>query len=292
MALLFSVLTGILFGLQSILVKFALLKQSQVQVLKYLFSIAGIVLLPLALIEVPTVHLVSFSTAFSISLFINIAAYLLLFTAIKISPISIVMPYIGFTPLFLTLSGYLILDEQTGILSFWGILLILVGGFILQLPVRLVKEKKFTVLRFFNREEKGIYFALAAAFLWSISASVEKIAVFSSSPEFYGAAIHLALGLVFLLFAQRNTEKAETNKTNSGKNIALLLVIGIVSAILALTQLTAIQLTQVSTVIAFKRTGVLISGLAGLFYFKEGHYLKTITGTIVLVCGAVLVSAY
>lgn len=290
MPLFLSVLTGILFGLQSVLVKFALLKRNQVQILKYLFCTAGLLLLPFALNEVPHLQVVSFSISLSISLLINIAAYLLLFSAIKISPISIVMPYIGFTPLFLTLTGFLILDEKTGSVQFLGILLILIGGFVLQLPSTFSRKNKFNLRYLFSREEKGIYLALAASFLWSISASVEKIAVLSSSPEFYGASIHLALGLVFLLLSQYPSHK--TQEIESGKVLPLLLFIGIVTAGLAWSQLTAIKLTQVSTVIAFKRSGILVSGLVGLIYFKEGHYLKTTIGTLVILCGAILISLF
>ncbi len=290
MPLFLSVLTGILFGFQSVLVKFVLLKRNQVQILKYLFCTAGLLLLPFALYEIPSIQVIPFSTSLSISLLINIAAYLLLFTAIKISPISIVMPYIGFTPLFLTLSGFFILDEKTGSVQFLGILLILIGGFVLQLPSTFSRKSKFNPKHLFSREERGIYLALAAAFLWSISASVEKIAVLSSSPEFYGASIHLALGLVFLMIARNKTYKTPTRE--SGTIFLILLFIGVVSAGLAWSQLTAIKLTQVSTVIAFKRSGILITGLFGLFYFKEGHYLKTITGTLIILCGAILISLY
>ncbi len=290
MPLFLSVLTGILFGFQSVLVKFALLKRNQVQILKFLFCTAGLLLLPFALYKIPSIQMVPFSISTSISLLINIAAYLLLFTAIKISPISIVMPYIGFTPLFLTLNVFFILDEKTGSVQFLGIFLILIGGFVLQLPSTFSQKNKFNLKHLFNREERGIYLALAAAFLWSISASVEKIAVLSSSPEFYGASIHLALGLVFVIIARNKRYKTEIK--DSGTVFLLLLFIGVVSAGLAWSQLTAIRLTQVSTVIAFKRSGILVSGLFGLFYFKEGYYLKTISATLIILCGAILISLY
>lgn len=283
MPLLLSVLTGIFFGLQSILVKLALKKQNQIQVLKYLFLVAGIILLPLALSAIPSIQWIPFFSTFFISLFINIAAYLLLFSAIKISPISIVMPFIGFTPLFLTLTGFLILGEKTGLIQFSGILFILAGGFVLQLPDRRQSETGKLSFTLFNREEKGIFLALAASFLWSISASIEKIAVLSSAPEFYGAFIHLSLGMVF--FAISKNKRFKKDMTNSGKLMFLLLIIGFVSAGLALSQLMAIKLTEVSTVIAFKRSGILISGLAGVLYFKEGHFLKIFLGTIAILSG-------
>ena len=83
-----------------------------------------------------------------------------------------------------------------------GILLIILGAFILQLPsVSNNRKYKNWISLLLNTKEKGIGPAIAVAFLWSISASVEKLAVQASSPEFYGAAIHLSLGFDISTFS-------------------------------------------------------------------------------------------
>ncbi|EHO43073.1 DMT family transporter [Caldithrix abyssi] len=285
-----SVLTGTFFGVQSVLLKILSKYFEQTFVLKYLFLIAGILLLPAIFLSPTRVELRLFLMAFSISLVLNTVAYHLLLKAIAHYPVSIVMPYVGLTPLFLTMTSYLILGEALTKGKIVGIIFIVLGGFILQLPENL-KEKGWRHL--INWREKGIWMMVLVAFIWSITASVEKIAVNASSPEFYGAFIHLALGGVFVFWGKwqnRNSiKKPEALKITSGGKKYILLI-GIVSAALAWCQLVAIKLTFVSYVIAFKRAGVLVSTLLAFFILKERHYLKALSGTILILTGAAFIT--
>ncbi len=283
-----SILTGTFFGIQSILLKILSAHFEQTTILKYLFFIAGFVLLPLALGQHLSLRFAPFLGAFLISLILNIFAYSLLLSALAKYPVSVIMPFVGLTPLFLTLSSYFILGETITRLKFAGILLIVLGAFVLQLPDQDRSSKGWT--RLINLKEKGIWFMVLVAFLWSITASVEKIAVQSSSPEFYGAAIHLSLGIAFLVleFMRRRRPKAGL-KPQVGvpwKLKRLLVLLGIVSALLALCQLTAIKMAFVTYVIAFKRAGVLISTLYAFLFLKEKNYIRTIGGTVLILLGS------
>ncbi len=288
--LILSILTGTFFGLQSILLKVLSKYFEQTTILKYLFLIAGIILLPLALRTTfpVNVNIKPFLLALSISFVLNIIAYSLLLRAIARYSVSVIMPFVGLTPLFLTLSAFLILGEVITTFKFTGILLIVLGAFILQLPARLQEQKGLA--RILNFEDKGIWYMVLVAFIWSITASVEKIAVQSSSPEFYGATIHLSLGMAFFLseLIRRQNRKASFKPQFGAawKSKRLLILLGIVSALLALCQLTAIKMAFVTYVIAFKRAGVLISTLYAFIFLKEKNYIKTIGGTVLILLGS------
>ncbi len=87
------------------------------------------------------------------------------------------------------------------------------------------------------------------------------------------------------------SKKQVKNVKNVPKNKKLLLIaIGIISALLAWCQLLAIKLTYVSYVIAFKRAGVLISTILAFIVLKEKNYLKSLTGTILIILGATLIT--
>jgi len=278
-----SVLTGIFFGFQVILIKVLSVKADRFTVLAFLFSITGILLLPFGLANFSHFYGQRFFPAFLVSFILNIFAYLLLIRAIRISPVSIVMPFVGFTPVFLIFTGYLILGETVSAGQSIGILLIITGGFILQMPQMSGKHGWHKI---FNVQEKGIGLMLLVAFIWSITASVEKIAVQSSSPSFYGAMIHLSLGVFFtgatVLKKPRTTVKKDI--------LGWLVVLGVVGAALAISQLTAIKITMVTNVIAFKRAGVIVSTLAGFFFFKEKNYIKAALGTLLIIFGTALIS--
>lgn len=294
--LILSILTGIFFGIQSILLKFLSRDFEQSTILKYLFLTAGILLIPVAYHEPVQLEFMHFLFAFSLSLILNIIAYSLLLKAISTYPISIVMPFVGLTPLFLTLTSYLILGEAITEIKFVGIFLIVIGGFILQLPTTAAPStKKGSLLkRLINTGDKGIWYMILVAFIWSITASVEKIAVRSSSPAFYGAGIHLSLGFSFL-FIERlmrlNKKKAvPLSKIPPIKAKVYLVFLGLVSAALAICQLTAIKLAFVTYVITFKRAGVLVSTLLAFLFFNEKNYLKSITGTIFILLGSAIIT--
>ncbi len=296
MWLLFALLTGLLFGIQSVLIKRLSSRFTQNALLQYLFLIAALILLPFVFTSPFPNRFAAFLTAFSVSLLINGIAYSLLLYAIRLSPVSLIMPYVGFTPLFITLSAYFILGETVTLLQAAGICGILLGGFILQLPEAAQKGKG--IRRYFNLKEKGIGLTILVAFLWSISASVAKIAVQSSSVFFYGFTIHLALGIIFFLINfrwKKRNPPLKTVKLNRADGAAkkarsALIGLGIVSGLLAFTQLSAILLTNVSVVIAFKRAGIIVSSLVGIFYLKEPGSTRVLYGTILILLGATLIS--
>ncbi len=294
--LILSLLTGTFFGIQSILLKYLSKEIEHPTILKYLFLTAGIFLLPFALHFPSSLQLPNFLAAFSVSLILNTVAYFLLLKAITSYPISIVMPFVGLTPLFLTLTSYLILGETIGKIQLIGILLIVVGGFILQIPPSEKRKKQDSFLRrYLNSGEKGIAYMILVAFIWSITASVEKIAVQSSSPSFYGASIHLALGFSFLgmdIWKRKKRSVIEDSRAIRSRTKILLVSLGVISAALAIFQLTAIKLAFVTYVITFKRAGVLVSTLYAFLFFHERNYLKAIVGTLFILGGSAIITLF
>jgi len=288
-----SLFTAVFFGIQSVLLKILSNSFSQFQVLRSLFLIAGLILMPFAFFSESAVNPSDFYPPLLVSLIINIFAYTLLLTALKISPVSLVMPFVGTTPLFLIASAYFILGETISTVQFLGILLIIAGAFILQFPSNIENSKNGSRLNnMFNFRERGIGLAIVVAFLWSISASVEKLAVRASSPEIYGAFIHLSLGVAFvILSAFTKAQKKKSRVALPRKGAAtLIFTAGLVSALLALSQLTAIKLTLVTNVISYKRAGILISSLIGFIYFEEKNVIKTMAGTVLILSGAYMIT--
>ncbi len=167
--LILSILTGTFFGFQAILLKILSQFFNHAFILKFLFLIAGILLIPAIFFTPLNLELRPFLMAFFISLSLNTVAYLLLLKAIARYPVSIVMPFVALTPLFLTLTAYLILGETLNQIKIIGIVLIVCGSFILQLPKNWrIKDWRSLI----NWQEKGIWLMILIAFIWSITASV------------------------------------------------------------------------------------------------------------------------
>ena len=79
------------------------------------------------LIEIPPLDQ-TFWITFVLSVPINVLAYVLYLYAIKISPISLSIPFLAFTPAFMVLTGFFILAETINLWGGMGIGLIVLGG--------------------------------------------------------------------------------------------------------------------------------------------------------------------
>ena len=81
-------------------------------------ALAGLICLAiLPFVEVPPLD-AAFWWAWGLSLPLMVVALYFQYSAIQLSPLSLTMPYLSFTPAFVILTGYLLLDE---VLNIWGV---------------------------------------------------------------------------------------------------------------------------------------------------------------------------
>src|SRR3989338_6795227 len=87
------------------------------------------VLLLLFFIPIPKLD-ISFWFVLSLTIPVEVLAWVFYIKAIRISPLSLVVPLLSLTPIFLIFTSFAILNELPGFIGFFGILLIVAGGFI------------------------------------------------------------------------------------------------------------------------------------------------------------------
>jgi drug/metabolite transporter (DMT)-like permease len=214
------------------------------------------------------------------SFLINVFAFNLFFRALSVSSLSLTMPFTAFTPLFMVPITYLLLDELPGLLGLGGMLLIIAGAYGLHL------NSKNLLLPFKNLfREKGTRYMLIVSLVWAVSASVEKVAVLSSSAEFYGLVINTLLALTYLpyvlVFHKRGFQEVP-------QHFRKFLLIGFISGLMIIFQFTAYEYLQASYVIAFKRSGVIFSVVLGYLFFKEKKIAKNLFFTFLMIAGVIL----
>jgi uncharacterized membrane protein len=191
------------------------------------------------------------------------------------------MPFTAFTPLFLIPVAFILIDELPNIPGIAGIFLVFVGGYTIHL-----KSGDFLSPLKRLKDITGTRLMLVVAFLWSITATIEKVAVISSSQAFYGSIIALMLSLVYLPFILKNRQK---NITLIKKHWPQLLLLGLIYGLMLVFQFTALKYLLVSYVIAFKRAGVIISVTLGIMVNKEKGALKNLISTIIMIIGVFLI---
>ena len=206
--------------------------------------------------------------------------------ALKSSDLSITVPMLTFTPLFLLITSPLMVGEFPGIFGLIGIFLIVTGSYLLN-----INKKSQGYLAPFKAllKEKGPRLMLVVAFIWSITANIDKIGLQNSSPLFWVIAVdtYVALLMLPLCTFRRNRKTAQIRA-----NWRALLTLGLFGGLTAVCQMTAISLTLVAYVISIKRTSAIGGVLFGYLIFKEKGIRARLVGAIVMVFGVLFITLF
>jgi drug/metabolite transporter (DMT)-like permease len=215
---------------------------------------------------------------------LNVVTTILYMKAIKQSALSLTVPMVAFTPLFILMTSPLMVGEFPNWGGVLGVLFIVAGSYVLNLG-----ERQRGYLAPFRAlvQERGPRLMLITAFLWSITANFDKIGVQNSSPIFWSIAISMFSALVlFPIILHKSTRAVKQIPTR----LQVLAPIGFFGALTAIFQMTAISLTLVAYVIAIKRTSAVMSVLWGHFIFKEKGLRERLLGAGIMLLGVALIS--
>jgi drug/metabolite transporter (DMT)-like permease len=226
----------------------------------------------------------TFFWCFFLSLPINGISLILYMKAIKISPLSLTLPYLTFTPTFIILTGYLFLGEMPNIWGGLGILITCIGSYGLNLEAR--KRKFFAPLQAIFKET-GSWLMLIVSFLFSFAAVLGKKAIIHSSVLFFTFSFYLSLNLfLFLLFSALGKIRMKIFKKLPAKGI----VAGCLLFFHALFHGWAISIAKAAYMISIKRFSVLFGIIYGGVFFKERNIIIRFFGAMFMLSGAILIT--
>jgi drug/metabolite transporter (DMT)-like permease len=232
---------------------------------------------------IPTLN-TQFAIALLIGSSINAVTSVLYIKAIKVSDLSLTVPLVALTPLFMLLTSPLIVGEYPKFFDYIGILLIVAGSYLLN-----IKQKSQGYLAPFKAllKEPGPKFMLIVAFLWSITSNFDKIGVQNSSPIFWLFSLFGTMSILLLPILLHKTPNPSRKILNQ---LPMLAAMGFFNAVGVLCQMQALTLTLVVQVIAIKRTSVLMGVLFGHFIFKEKDIQQRLLGATIIILGVFFIS--
>src|SRR5581483_11603429 len=215
---------------------------------------------------------------------LNVIATILYMKAIKYSDLSITVPMVAFTPLFLLITSPLIVGEFPRLLGLVGIVLIVAGSYILN-----IKEKHRGYLAPFRAllKERGSKLMLIVAFIWSITSNFDKIGVQNSSPIFWIIAIDTFIAIVM---APVVFYKSQRDVKRISEGLMTLIPIGLFGGLTAIFQMKALTLTYVAYVISIKRTSTIMSVFFGHLIFNERGIKERLIGVLTMILGVLFVT--
>ena len=226
----------------------------------------------------------AFAWTFAVSLPLNAVGFVLYMKAIKISPLSLTVPYLAFTPVFMLFTGYVFLDEIPSPRGLAGILIICTGGYILNIdPVR---WRLFAPFRAIFRET-GSWIMLIVAFVYSFTAVIGKKAILNSSPLFFGLSFFIIFNVCLILLLRFTGKiRFSTFRRTPLKG----LVTGVFLYLQIILHCFAVSMIEAAVMISVKRLSILFSILFGKMVFKEKHASIRFSGALLMLAGTLLIT--
>ena len=228
-----------------------------------------------------------FYLAFFIAFPVELVTIVLYIKALKLSPLSLTVPFLALTPVFLISVSYVLLGEKVSWLGVSGIMLIASGSYILN--IERFRNGVLEPLRAISRE-KGSLLMIGVAGLYSITSAMGKMAISHSSPLFFGACYFITLNIAFVPIALIKGKPDMKDFIRRGKCMHLMLP-GLFYAAMIITHMEAMKLTKVAYMISVKRTSLLMGVLYGYFLFREQEIREKFLGAVLMFAGFVLVVA-
>ncbi len=237
------------------------------------------------LIEIPHLDSVFWVSTLA-ALPLEALALVLYMEAIKVSPLSLTIPFLAFTPVFILATGAVFLQETPNIGGICGTLITFAGGYVLNLDpsLRSLFHPFMAIAR-----ERGSWLMVIVAFIYSITSVLGKSAVLHSSPIFFGLTYVPALTILLLISLSALKKISWTNlRTRALQGF----VIGPLYLFESLAHCLALPLVKVAYMISVKRMSILVSVIYGGVLFREKHIFYRLMGACLMVIGAIMISVW
>lgn len=208
--------------------------------------------------------------------------------AIKVSPLSLTLPFLAFTPGFIIITGWIVLGEKINFSGFLGIILIITGAYSLNFSK--TQDGLLAPLKAIFHEA-GSRLMLLTSFIYAFTSTVGKLAIIHSSPSFFGVVYMIALTFIIALCFPVTEHTTSSMKTFFKKPLTGILLGAIVS-ISVFSHMYALSMTNVAYMISLKRTSILFGVLYGALIFKEEKIRERLIGSLIMITGVFLIGRF
>jgi len=214
---------------------------------------------------------------------LEVLSQLLYMKAIQVSPLSVTIPFLALSPIFLIATSFLMLGERIDRSGLLGILLIALGSYMLNIDK--AAYGFFSPLKAIVKEQ-GSWLMVIVAAIFSITANLGKMAIQETNPLFFALFLNGVMGVLLfpfpLLLSDRPVRRIR-------EHLPVHIGIGIAMALMVLFHMMAIVRVEVAYMISIKRTSLIFSVLFGCIFLHESHCRQRAVGSLVMFAGVVLI---
>jgi uncharacterized membrane protein len=206
----------------------------------------------------------------------------LYFRALQISPMSLCVPFLSFTPVFLIFTTFVLLGEKIAPLKALGVVLIVVGSLVMHR--RLFAIGWLAPVKAVIRE-KGSRYMLLVSFIFSITNPLDKKLVLMS--DIYVESVAYGLGLCLSFWLMGRLQNADFGAAARG-NWKWISLAGLSDAVSLLFQLASYTYLAVAITVSIKRAGIVLAVLSGWLFFREKGITDKVIAASVMFCGVLI----
>ena len=217
----------------------------------------------------------------------EISAAVLYYRALRLTDISLSVPFLALTPVFVLVTGYILLGERIRLSGAIGTILIAIGAYSLNLSDT-KKDLMHPIKAIFRN--KGSLLMVAVALLFSITSVMSKKAMLFSTPESIPFIYNLTMALAFLPLVLYRLATGRSRIAAGPKALPFYCILGLLSGLSAIFYFKSVALVNVAYAISIKRLSLLMSVGYGWLIFREKDVHIRLTGTLCMVLGVVLIA--
>ncbi len=238
-----------------------------------LFGLSGVHLSPV----------LTYSIYLLIDVLLVSIANVLYFRALQVSPLSLCIPFLAFTPIFLIPTGFLMLRELPPAAKLLGVVLVVVGSVLLH---RRLFAVSWTAPLKAIVQEKGSRYMLIVAFIFSITNPLEKKLVLMS--DVYTQAFVYGIGLCVFFFVLTLAKRDDFVVALRG-NMLWIAAAGVMDGVSLLLQFASYHYIDVVISISIKRAGIVLAVFFGWLFFRERGIPDKAIGSSVMLMGVLII---
>ncbi len=225
-----------------------------------------------------------FYIALAIGIPFEVVATFLYTRALKVSPMSLTLPFLAFTPVFVIATGFVFAGEMVSAQGILGIVLIAGGSYMLNIHHiwHHTKGGILGPLRAIGRE-RGSSMMLVVSLIYAVTATMIKVGINNSSPLFFGAVYFTVFSVAYAPIGLRQV------RVPSARGAKMLMLAGALIFVSLLAHVISVSMTEVAYMVSVKRTSLLFGVLLGYFFFRERNIKERIAGASLMLAGFILV---
>lgn len=202
--------------------------------------------------------------------------------SIKISALSLVLPFQNLTPIFIIPVNFFVFRELPSAIGFWGILISTAGLFLLFKNKPAVSSHK----NFCKKKLGGIGLMVVTSILWAFTTTLQKAGIQFAGVSLFGV-VYIG-GVVAVMLGYHLARRISLAGLLKVQNSHLFLSIGFLSGFSTLLQYWALSLTNPAYVNALKRTGTITGIFWDRAFFRESIKAWSLVGNALVIVGTVL----